>query len=216
LKTPKIKVKKTKENILILDFKTQREVCSTFVRMQEFYESDFEGIRDNYFTLKEYKERYREWKGKFSYYTDWAGFNVPGNKVIEFFSLFKRLTKKEKVLKELIFKNVDINKKFYVVATYNLKENIEVLRHELSHALFYLDDGYKSKSEKLVKKYPKLKKLKKSLLDMGYTSKVLIDECQAYLSTTPKEEFMWTFEFGIGNNKKFKCLFNDYYEDLNI
>jgi len=79
-----LKIAKTniRENIFLLDFETQEELTSTFLRFQEFYESpEFQG---KIFTLQEYKAWYTKLKGKFSYYTDWGGFNIP-SRILESF-----------------------------------------------------------------------------------------------------------------------------------
>ena len=50
---PEVKVYKIAENTAIVDvqYNTRYELCSAFMRVQEFYESDIPCIKDHYFTI---------------------------------------------------------------------------------------------------------------------------------------------------------------------
>src|ERR1035437_10032699 len=140
-----LNIKKTniRDDIFLLEFETQFELTSTFLRFQEFYESpEFQG---KIFTLKEYKKWYTKVKGKFSYYTDWGGFNIP-SKVLKLFYLgkFDPQSKSEKQLLDL-FK--DDKGKFYIIGTYrrnDRKWKDSMIMHETAHALFSLDIKYRT------------------------------------------------------------------------
>ncbi len=84
--------------ILHVDTGTMYEIGSLFIRMQEFYECPDERFRGKYFTLDEYMDWYagRHPQGKFSYFEDWAGFNIPGSSLIKFWNVF---TEKEGILR---------------------------------------------------------------------------------------------------------------------
>ena len=66
-------------NCFILNFKTQYELSSTFMRVQEFYESPFKNIKNKLFSHIQFMDTYANEYGNFTYTSDWAGFNVPGN-----------------------------------------------------------------------------------------------------------------------------------------
>src|ERR1700760_4146537 len=84
-------------------FENQYSCCSTFLRLQEYYESPIKGIRGNYFTLEQFMDAYAETKGNFTYTLDWGGFNVPGHVIKKFFDLFgMNLLEKEKNLYHLL------------------------------------------------------------------------------------------------------------------
>src|SRR3989344_7037797 len=137
-----IKVKKTKiaDKVYLLDFKNQHDISSTFIRFQEYYESpEFKG---KIFTLKEYKKWYRKWKGKFSYYSDWSGFNIPSKTLKPFYDgKFDPLSKEEEKLLSLFKKEKG---DFYIIGVFgNLKTS--AFRHEVAHGLFYTNKEYRRK-----------------------------------------------------------------------
>ena len=70
-------------HIYILNFETQYELCMSFVRMQEFYESP--KFKGKYFTLEQYMDYWSKefGKGSFTYPSVWNGFNLPGKVLAE-------------------------------------------------------------------------------------------------------------------------------------
>ena len=76
---PEVKVYKIADTTAIVDvqYNTRYELCSSFMRMQEFYESDIPCIKDNYFTLEKFMDEYAKKNGGFSYTMDWSEFNIP-------------------------------------------------------------------------------------------------------------------------------------------
>jgi hypothetical protein len=66
---------KVADAIYLLRFETQYEITSSFLRIQEHYESPhFSG---RVFTLEEFMDWYAAEYGAFTYLEDWSGFNVP-------------------------------------------------------------------------------------------------------------------------------------------
>jgi len=170
-----MEVKQIGKKIHHLHYKKQRNLTSTFLRFQEYYESPkFEG---KIFTLDEYKEWYIKQKGKFTYYTDWKGFNIPGRILKPFRKgKFNPLTEKEKGILKL-FKGK--KRKFYIIGTYGNKKGS--IKHETAHALFYLYPMYRVKVLFELGKHnleATKKKLKKT---SGYADDKLEDELRAYL-----------------------------------
>ncbi len=170
-----MKVTNLTDRITLLDFKTQELMGKTFVRFQEYYESPkFHG---KIFTLDEFMDWYIEENGSFSYYEDWEGMNIPSYVLKPFYDgKFDPLTKEEKKLLNL-FKNR--KGRFYIIGVNG--GNKEAIEHEFCHALFYTNKDYKREVQNALKRY-KLTKLKKHLLSVGYSKKVLEDECHAYMS----------------------------------
>lgn len=183
-----MKIKEIHPNLYHIKFKSQYEETSTFIRLQEFYESAFPEIKGKYFTLEEYMDRYAEFKGNFTYFSDWSGFNVPGDVILAFQDLFEyqrwELREKEMgllSLLEITIKNYKTGK-FYIIGTYKDSD----ISHEIAHGLFYLNKNYKKVMENLIKRKrtsKTIKTIKNRLLKMGYCKEVLNDEVQAYLAT---------------------------------
>ena len=159
-----------KDIYLVVDRHTP--LCDTFMRPQEYYESPV--FKNKCFTqadvllnnMKSLKE---------SYYDSWAGFNIPvkcmkilGN--ANFYPLSKEETRFVEAFKYI---------KFGYILGVSTRAKPDVLVHELSHALFYLERRYRKQCLKVLKQY-NLTKERKKLLKMGYDQSVLDDEIIAY------------------------------------
>jgi hypothetical protein len=170
------------ENIALLVFENQFELTSTFLRFQEHYESP--EFRGKIFTLDEYKDWYTKQKGKFSYYTDWNGFNIPSYVLTPFVEgKFNPLSNKELHLINLLKEAKD---PFYIIGIHKELESSrksQNLKHEVAHGLFYTNPEYKRNIQKILSEYD-LTDLKQWLKSTGgYHDEVLDDECHAYSLT---------------------------------
>ena len=187
-----LKVKEACPGVLHVETETQYDLTSTFMRVQEFYESPYGEIRGRFFTHERYMDicaygtkRSTQDEVIFSYLEDWNGFNVPGNVFDKWSNLFAEhyLWDKE----ELLIKKVNNKKpkgKYYVIGTHREGE-VGDYDHELSHAWYYLDPKYKKMMHKLLDKLSTKarEQIKKNILDDGYLEDVIDDESIAYLST---------------------------------
>ncbi len=170
--------KKISENIFLLEFDNQLEITSTLLRFQEYYESP--EFRNKVFTLEEYKEWYSKAKGSFSYYVDWNGFNMPSYVLEPFYDgRFDPLSDQEKQVLEL-FKYE--NDKFYVISIHkDMEDTSKLLRHEIAHGLFYVDEDYRKEVTNILSKFDTTK-IKEELRPLaGYHEDVLDDEVHAHL-----------------------------------
>jgi hypothetical protein len=222
-----IEKKEVYPNIFSLRFNNQYETCSTFLRLQEFYESPFKEIKGHVFTLETYMDRYAKDKGNFTYTSDWGGFNVPGHIVQKFFKDYRDASEpflnKEYYLHEILEDQIYGDKKFYVIGHYE-KDNLpdwtkeedfhSTLAHELAHGLFYLNPKYKKTCLSLIEALPEKIKSKMSdkLLNTGgYCKAVLKDEFQAYLSTSDADFLKSIFGVGLHRaSQPFKKTFKDF------
>lgn len=195
----KIKKSQPVPGVVYLKFNNQYDTCSTFMRLQEFYESPFKKVRGQFFTLEQFMDLYAKQQGNFTYTTDWGGFNVPGHVVDAFFSKFGHdLLEKEKLLQEQIYEVdgmgnlVPPENKYYVIGMCDEY----CLEHELCHAVYYLNDEYRQLANKMVKALPKFvsETIKTWLLKKGYSKPLVVDETNAYLSTS--EQYELTRNFG--------------------
>lgn len=174
--------------VFLFQFKTQSELTRTFLRFQEHYESP--EFRGKVFGLAEFKAWYRTTRkhGRFSYYSDWGGFNFPSHIVEPFVEgRFKNLTAREKRVLQLLKPHK--GQKYYVVGGFGdlkderrLNNTLSTLHHEVGHALFYSDASYRKQVERILKNShaATLRKMRKHLLEMGYHDAVIRDEIHAY------------------------------------
>ena len=195
-----MKIRVINKNIYHFIAKTQHELTSTFVRLEEFYESPFPEIQGKYFTLRKFKELYAASRedGKFTYFQDWGGFNIPGDSILEFNKLFQDKTKKEEAILSIISKYIKYNNnKFYIIGTIG---EVEALDHEYAHAQYYLNPEYKQRCEDIYKSVVPMgirKHIATQLLKMGYDISKVADETQAYLATSKMGYMLETLNFSI-------------------
>lgn len=174
------------KNIYHIRASTQHELTSLFVRFQEHYESPF--FRGKYFTLAEFKKWYiknsegGKKNGKFTYYDDWAGFNIPSYVLEPFYQKkFDPLSSQEKWLLKTFEK--ERHHRFYLIGTFGRKKP-RLLKHEVAHGLFYTDSAYRKEMCALLKQLTK--EDKKTIhhylkCTAGYHPQVFDDETHAHV-----------------------------------
>ena len=196
----KFTITEVEHRVYHVEFETQRDLAHTMMRLQEYYEGVDDNIRGNYFTLEEFYHHFTNEDGHFEYTKIWSGFNVPGHIVTEWFDLFSnrdRLTFKERQLFIELFQHVnDTSKRWYLIATASTStKHVDVVKHEVAHARYYLSNEYRNECDKLVEEIDATEReaMRSNLMQMGYTTHVIKDEIQAYLSTSKKPELRLFF-----------------------
>ena len=117
---------------------------------------------------------YADRHGAFTYYEDWAGFNVPSTAFDAFRAgRFDPLLEKERRLLRLFERE---RQPFYVIGTASDAE----LKHELAHAFYFTRPAYRREVRAAVRGHD-TSKLEQRLLELGYHRAVIADEVQAYL-----------------------------------
>jgi hypothetical protein len=216
------KLSEVKPNIFSLEFRDEYDMCMTFLRYQEYYESPSPKYRGKKFKILDFMKYYSNafGKGAFTYPIDWAGFNIPDyvikNVVAlgipdkndydkQMWEVYQKCKKKAK------------GQRFYIIG---VAKGNGALNHEIAHGLYYINPQYKKEMDKLVKKLdPDLRKVMNAyLLKVGYTPRVFVDETQANMATT--EDFAnyserQHFPLGVAARlteaqKPFVELFNHY------
>ena len=178
----KWELKKLTEEIYWLAFDNRYDLAMHFLRAQESYESPkFKGEN---FTIAEYMAWYaKDHGGVFTYPNDWRGFNVPGRILddlsairIEDFNKYDRFMSS---VCDLI--GVEVHE-IYLIGS--LIGDLETVKHEIAHALYYTDVKYAERMNNLLAPNAgALEDFYAKLESKGYDSAVLIDEAQAYLAT---------------------------------
>jgi hypothetical protein len=168
------------KNLYLVNFKKHSDLCYTFLRFQEYFESP--KYKNKTFSLKEFKDWYCESRHqqKFTYCYDWAGFNIPDYILTPFFNnQFKKITKREQALLNA-FKNIP--KPFYIIGL-SQKYFEHSKEHEIAHGLWYLNKNYKRRIQSILKQIPEktLKRLHSELRKLGYHKDVFEDETHAFI-----------------------------------
>jgi hypothetical protein len=206
------------QRVIHLNYPSQYALCSSFIRIQEFYESPFEGIKGCEFTLDSYMDKYAAANGNFTYFSDWAGFNIPGNVFLDFMEKFGELRDKEEGIVHVIRRfYLRDDPQFYLIGTYGAyEENNRVIRHELAHAWYYLSEEYRQSQDSLIDNLGigVICKATSKLLGMGYDAAVVWDEIQAYCSTDDVDELMERFGLTGGDIKGCHHLLEKFTSNL--
>jgi hypothetical protein len=172
----KLRKSEIRPGIFLLEFPTQYELASTFVRVQEHWES--RRFRSKVFTLEQYMDWYAAEFGNFTYFQDWAGFNIPSEALEPFRKgRFDPLSQKEKKLLRLFAGRTG---DFYVIALTRNDPDRTSLKHELAHALFHTQPEYRRAVRGHLREHD-TRSVRHKLLEMGYHPHVLEDEVHAYV-----------------------------------
>jgi hypothetical protein len=209
-----MKCKKLGKQLLLFTFKTQKEITTTFFRMEEYYESPIKGLFQSKFDVFDFMMKSMDDDGRIDYFSKWIGFNIPGHSIVEWADLHcPDYTPKEAEVLNHINSKVDTSQPFYIIAAKEGKT--DVMDHEIAHALYYLDKGYKTvmniKVSQFKKQFPvQYLKVQSWLKQMGYNKSVFMDETQAYMSTSDKKEIMSKFGIKATEYKKMERVILEF------
>lgn len=150
------------------------------IRLQEFYESPYPNIQGKYFDLITYADAYIIDFKDFDYFTEFVGFNVPDWAILKFITVYAgKFNWHETVVLDALQCVIELPR-FYLVVCSTMGR---VYKHEIAHALWYMDPTYQEAQKAILRKYS-LKKYKTFVKKKGYAEHVLDDEIQAYASTS--------------------------------
>lgn len=212
-------IKEVKPHIFLLEFKDCYDMCMHFMRYQEFYESPSSKFRGKSFKIFDFMKWYSKkfGNGSFTYPIDWAGFNFHGELIKEVRELgipdFNDYdTAMWKVYQYCLKKSK--GQKFYIIGA--VKGQLITLNHEIAHGFFALYPEYKKEMTKLVKALDSRIKntLFKGLKEIGYASKVYIDESQAYMATGLMEAFGTDLSQWSDERKPFQDFFKKFSKEV--
>ena len=203
------KIKEVKPNVFAVIVKDKYDRAMLFCRAQEYYESPSSKFRGKNFSIWDYMKWYHDqnhWG--FSYGADWSGFNIPLKTVRECYNkLTKPETPYDKVMDEILNKLKSESKDSYIIGAKDTKG--ETFKHEVCHALYHTDKNYKKQMDALTHGLPKkyYNVFASNLVQMGYTTKVVDDEIQAYLQYGYEEP-----KFGTGVDIDVRKDYSDIYK----
>ena len=198
------------KNCLLLEFKTQKELALAFCRVEEYYEGQTK-LNGNYTSFVDFIDFFMKDDGTIEYFNYWSGFNIPGDIFIEWHQKnMSDITKWEFALAYEVQRKLDLSKPFYVIG--GKKGDMNVIDHEIAHALYYMNTEYKDLMDAANYQFYKnlrmqYSKMVKKLKKMGYGDNVIKDEVQAYMSTSTKKELVETFGLDFNKIKGFRNLY---------
>lgn len=171
------------DGIFVLEIPDMYDRAMFFCKYQEFYESPMEHIRGKYFTLEEFMKAYKDYREDdcFTYPKDWHGFNIPSNVLAKAVDTFQGDSDNDRLMEQVYMVCSSQFGNFYLIGVDSIKS--ATYKHEMAHALWYLNKKYKASVRKLMKQIDKelYERLVKKIMKMGYPIDVAEDEIQAYL-----------------------------------
>lgn len=183
--------KRLRERLYELRFDNQHEMCMSFMRYQEYYESP--RYTNRKFTWAEYMSWYAKFQNKdgdFSYARDWAGFNIPAHIIAQVRDKGIDDPNHYDSLMHAVYGIISSEcDDAYLVGVKAAQKGLD--KHETTHAMFYIDCSYRNECLGLIDQaHPSLvNEMKKCLFARGYTEVTVMDEIQAYLTTGGEKMF---------------------------
>lgn len=192
--------KKLRDQVYEVRFDEQREMCLSFLRYQEFYESPkFQGKNFTWAEFISWYCRERNKKGLFSYMKDWGGYNLPASVISEVHAGGIKDPNNYDALMLSLCNMMDDDS--YLLGTYDDKHNSVIDAHEMTHAMYSIDLEYKNKCIDLISECEKTQDLVNILMKNDYAESSCYDEIQAYL-TTSDEAYMKKIKMFNGVRKQ--------------
>jgi len=178
-------INKVRKGLYHLQFDTKEEVTAHFLRYQEYYESpEFTGVP---FQMMDYIRWYAQTQKdkKFSYFSDWSGFNLPIKVIMELYPNIPDPNDHDHLMyyiAKYLLRDSRSDTKLYLIGSSKEKD---VLTHEVAHGLWQLEQDYHDEMVLMVRQLPDVvkKNLTTVLRKKGYSDEVMEDEFQAYLAT---------------------------------
>jgi hypothetical protein len=204
----KYTIKEVIPNIFAVIVKDKYDRAMLFCRAQEYYESPSRKFRGKQFSVWDYMKWYHIQNGRgFSYGADWSGFNIPIEVLKECYRKLNKIeTPYDKVMDKIV-NGLNTNMG-YVIGCGDTKG--DTFKHEICHALYHTNKNYKKQMDNLTKGLPKkyYDTFKKNIIEMGYATKVVDDEIQAYLQYGYEDE-----RFGNGVDINIRKEYSQIYKE---
>jgi hypothetical protein len=180
----KFKLKEVKPSVFAVIVKNKYDRAMLFCRAQEYYESPNPTFKNKSFSIWDYIKWYSLRNNGFSYPFDWSGFNFPYEVAQRCYSISKIENKYDELFKHILIcieKQLK-NNKGYIIGVESLKD--DTYRHEMCHALYHTNSLYRISMDNIMEGMDKntIRTLSKNIKSMGYTSSVVKDEIQAYMT----------------------------------
>jgi hypothetical protein len=176
--------KRLRQRLYELRFDDRYEMCMTFLRYQEFYESPRYEKRK--FTLAEYMAWYAKAQSKdnlFTYPGDWGGFNIPADTIKKVQALGIDDPNHYDALMKYIYTVISsqCDDAYLIGVTHDARIDM----HETTHAMWHIDEQYRNECLGILHEADQdlVSLLKETLFKRGYTEVTALDEVQTYLTT---------------------------------
>jgi hypothetical protein len=172
-------LKKPHPQIYLFLGESPADLGRPFVRMQEFYESPSKLFRHKFFTLEKFKTWYcknQSASGRFTYYRDFWGYNLPGDVFLEWATTYAGNESEDE--QRLLGMMGALPPKFYVIGA--PAKDYATIDHELSHSFWHLYPEYRRRMLAMHEGFD-LRAVKRYLKANMYAPDVEADEVTSYV-----------------------------------
>ena len=179
-----IRVSQPITGCVLLKYKTVPDLARSFFRLAEYYEGSRYSKKTKQVTLVDFLDQWIDRKGNVDYFKFWDGFNITDQAFQAWLKSARPLSAAEQVTVDVIQQATKGMKKFCIIGVGS--NNTDTLKHELFHAKYYLDAGFKSAVDQLLKDHatdPAVKTIKKILINKLDYANHVEEEIGAYLYT---------------------------------
>jgi hypothetical protein len=148
-----VKVSKPFDGCVLLRYQSVPDVARSFFRVAEYYDGKHYGGKARQVSLTDFLDNWMDRQGNVDYFKFWDGFNIPDHAFRSWLKSAKPLSKAEQVMVDAVRKNTQGLKKFCVLGVGS--DDPATMRHEMFHARYYLDTGFKTAVDDLIKLHAK-------------------------------------------------------------
>jgi hypothetical protein len=148
-----VQVSKPFDGCVLLQYRTVPDVARSFFRVAEYYDGKHYGGQSRSVSLTDFLDNWMDRQGNVDYFKFWDGFNIPDHAFRSWLKSAKPLSKAEQVMVDAVRKNTQGQKKFCVIGVGS--DDPATMRHEMFHARYYLDTGFKMAADDLIKSHAK-------------------------------------------------------------
>ena len=148
-----VKVSKPFDGCVLLRYRTVPDAARSFFRVAEYYDGKHYGGQARQVSLTNFLDNWMDRQGNVDYFKFWDGFNIPDQAFRSWLKSAKPLSKAEQVMVDAVHTATKGMKKFCVIGIGS--DDPATMRHEMFHARYYLDTGFKTAADDLIKSHAK-------------------------------------------------------------
>ena len=199
------------DGCIMFRFNTVPDLTRAFFRMSEFYEGNrYAGSPAQDIDMADFLDNFVDRQGQVDYFKFWDGFNITDKAFKSWLKGVGKLGQAEKLIVDAI-KKYDKSGPYSIVGVAGNTAATD--DHELFHALYYLDPGFRRSVDALLKEFRKqsdYKTIRQVLKTRLQYQDHLDEEIAAYLTGGTQLKMV----FNIDPKdwiKKFRALFKEHY-----
>ena len=148
-----VKVSEPFDGCVLLRYRNVPDAARSFFRVAEYYDGKHYGGQSRQVSLTDFLDNWMDRDGNVDYFKFWDGFNISDQAFRSWLKSARPLSKAEQVMVNAVHTATNGMKKFCVIGIGS--DDPATMRHEIFHARYYLDTGFKTAVDDLIKSHAK-------------------------------------------------------------